>query len=498
MTNPSDAPSQADFITRAFGSHKFYRLWMTQVITSIGDWIGLLAITITAARVWGSNSGTAIGLVIGARVLPSLFFGQIGGVLADRWNRYRVLVVCDVGRAVIYTLLPFVDTVWQLVLASLIIEGFTMLWIPAKEALVPTLLPKERLAAANSLSAFATYGTFPVASGLLFGLTWLASEIEGLPGLSWLRIDEESLGFYGNALTFLAAAVMISSLAYLTNGEFPFGRHRRGPRQPAKPEVVPQRSDRDITSDITSLIHTPEPAADPKSQAARSSFASGIREFAEGWRFIVFTPIVRAVNFGLATALIGGGLLIPLGVVYVEEILNAGATGYVGVQIALGAGVGVGVLIVSLLTRLVSTSLGRLELFMFAVLGACISLLLTATFSSWVGVIIGVAALGVCAGFIYVLGFTILQFEVADDFRGRVFSALYSLVRLCLILSLVFGSLLSDLLDTLVVDKVSILGHTFDLPGVRLTLWLGGLIIGGAGFYIYRTTLSERHRLKGR
>lgn len=172
--------------------------------------------------------------------------------MADRWNRYRVLVVCDVGRAVIYTLLPFVDTVWQLVLASLIIEGFTMLWIPAKEALVPTLLPKERLAAANSLSAFATYGTFPVASGLLFGLTWLASEIEGLPGLSWLRIDEESLGFYGNALTFLAAAVMISSLAYLTNGEFLLAGIVAGPD--SRPNQKSSRSVPTGTSPVTSPV----------------------------------------------------------------------------------------------------------------------------------------------------------------------------------------------------------------------------------------------------
>jgi len=463
MNSSSDTHQRADFATRVFGSHEFFRLWVAQFITSIGDWIGLLAITITAARVWGDNSGTAIGLVIGARVVPSLFLGQIGGVLADRWNRYRVMVVCDLGRAVLFALLPFVDTVWQLVLVSLIIEGFTMLWIPAKEALVPTLLPQEQLAKANSLSAFATYGTFPLASGMLFGLTWAASSLEDVPGLNWLRIDEESLGFYETATGSAQAEVAAQAETESAN-----------------------------PADIASLM----PSSAAERQSTKGGFASGIREFAEGWRFIAFTPVVRAVNFGLATALIGGGLLIPLGVVYVEEILNAGATGYVGVQIALGSGVGLGVLFVSLLTRFISTSLGRLELFMLAVAGACVSLLLAATFSFWVGVIIGVGALGVCAGFVYVLGFTILQIEVSDDLRGRVFSALYSLVRLCLVLSLVFGALLSDLLEALVVDEVSIFGRSLALPGVRLTLWLGGLIIGGAAFFIYRIVVAERNRLK--
>ncbi len=489
---------KADFATRAFGSHNFYRLWIAQFVTSIGDWIGLLAITITAARVWGDNAGTAIGLVIGARVVPSLFLGQIGGVLADRWNRYRVLVVCDIGRAVLYALLPFVDTVWQLVLASLIIEGFTMLWIPAKEALVPTLLPQRHLARANSLSAFATYGTFPLASGLLFGLTWLASSLEDVPGLSWLRIDDESLGFYGNALTFLAAAGIISFLAHKATGEFPFARSSRkaaavtaaGPAAASDVSAGPTTDDR-LTEFVPPAVM---PAAAPPEDKSKKGFASGITEFADGWRYIVYAPIVRAVNFGLATALIGGGLLIPLGVVYVEEVLNAGASGYVGVQIALGSGVGVGVLAVTMLSRFIQTSLGRLEVFMFAVAGACVSLLLAASFSFWVGVILGVGLLGVCAGFVYVLGFTILQIEATDELRGRVFSALYSLVRLCLVLSLVFGALLSDVLEALVPDEVSVGGNSLALPGVRLTLWLGGLIIAGAAWFVYRIVAAERSR----
>lgn len=78
MNSSSDTHQRADFATRVFGSHEFFRLWVAQFITSIGDWIGLLAITITAARVWGDNSGTAIGLVIGARVVPSLFWGKSG------------------------------------------------------------------------------------------------------------------------------------------------------------------------------------------------------------------------------------------------------------------------------------------------------------------------------------------------------------------------------------------------------------------------------------
>ena len=63
--------------------------------------------------------------------------------------------------------LPFVDSVLGLIVASLILEVFTLLWSPAKEASVPNLVPKSYLTTANSLSLVAAYGTFPLGAGLL-------------------------------------------------------------------------------------------------------------------------------------------------------------------------------------------------------------------------------------------------------------------------------------------------------------------------------------------
>jgi MFS family permease len=94
-----------------------------------------------------------------------------------------------------------------------------------------------------------------------------------------------------------------------------------------------------------------------------------------------------------------------------------------------------------------------------------------------------VAMLGIGAGAVYVLGFTILQESVSDDLRGRIFSTLYTLVRLCLLLAFAVGPFLTDLLDRLAkswFDRRVHLGITVYLPGVRLTLWLAGLIILGA------------------
>ena len=96
-----------------------------------------------------------------------------------------------------------------------------------------------------------------------------------------------------------------------------------------------------------------------------------------------------------------------------------------------------------------------------------------------------IAGFGVCAGSVYVLGFSILQSEVGDELRGRVFATLYASTRLCLFLALVVAPLATGVLDGLsrvaIHRQVKFAGVTVHLPGVRLTLWLGGFVILGAG-----------------
>ena len=98
---------------------------------------------------------------------PGFFLGAASGVIADRFDRKRVMVICDIGRAAVLVTLPFVDTVFGLVFASLVLECFTLLWTPAKEASVPNLVPPDHLTTANSLSLVAAYGTMPLAAGAL-------------------------------------------------------------------------------------------------------------------------------------------------------------------------------------------------------------------------------------------------------------------------------------------------------------------------------------------
>ena len=444
------APEQAALHVRVFGSHAFFRLWIAQVVSALGDWLGFLAITVLAASLGssggngGAGGGAAVGLVMSARIIPGFFLAPVAGVMIDRWDRKKVMVTCDLVRAAVIASLPFVHTVTGLVIASLVLEVGTLAWSPAKEASVPNLVPHERLTSANSLSLVAAYGTFPVAAVFFALLAQLAGSLGHIDALHAFKTDQTALAFYADAGTFMLSAMLISTLAL--------------------PEAARRRTNGDKRIDFSQTFH----------------------ELKEGWRFIFMNPVVRSVNLGLACGLIGGGMVVPLGSIFSSDVLGSGAAGYGVFITALGFGVAVGVLLLSVTQK----RLPNVRVFEMSIVTAGVSLIFAASMSSLEFAIIGVFVLGICGGSVYVVGFTLLHENVEDALRGRIFSALYTIVRLCLLIAFALGPFLSDFLDKIsshaLNDRtITILGRDLYVPGERLTLWLAGAIIIVAGVIVF-------------
>jgi len=434
-------PLQHALMARVFATREFLRLWLAQLVSAFGDWIGFLAIIIVAERIGGATPGSAIALVMIARILPGFFLASVGGVIVDRLNRKRLLISCDIVRAGVMVTIPLLDTLWALVLASLVLELATSLWGPAKEAIVPNVVPTGHLTTANSLSLLAAYGTFPFAAAAFAGLSrvslWIGES--GAFGIS--GIDRESLALTADALTFLVAAAFIASLPLV-----------------ARSRVQRATSDRRI--DLT----------------------EGMRELREGWRFIFISSRVRAVLVALGTGMLGGGMLIPLGAVFNKEILMADEDGFGLILTFLGVGVAIGVAILSALQRRIDKE----RVFVTSVFAAGLTLLFAVSVSELSLTLLGVTGLGISAGGVYVLGFTILHESVDDELRGRVFSALYVLVRFCLLLAIGIGGFLSEALDwvfeTTIGSEVGIGSAHIAITGVRGALWLAAatMIVAGA------------------
>jgi MFS family permease len=444
----SGLPPAAAF-WRVFGTRSFFKLWVAQVVSSLGDWIGIIAILAIAARISG-GSGAAVSLVMVARVVPGFFLATVGGVIVDRFDRKRVMVTCDIGRAALLALLPFVDTLLGLVLVSFALEILSLLWGPAKDASIPNLVDSKQLTSANSLGLLAAFGTFPVASLAFSVLALVTNWLSGFSAFSFLDVDRESIALWVDGITFLVSALIIFRLP------------------------IPRTFDR---------------------QGQKVDWTATFRDISEGLGFIRHERLVRGVIIGIGVGIIGGGAMIPLGPVFAQQVLGGGSAEFGVLMTALGFGAAIGV--ISLVA--VQKRIPRETVFQFAVMASGAALIAAATTSSIVPAALLVGIVGACAGSSYVTGFTVLQENVRDELRGRTFATLYTVVRLCLLISLTISPLWSDfwdrVSDALFTDRaIEIGGATYALPGVRFALWGGGLITFFAGFVSWRAVRRARRR----
>ena len=196
---------------RVFRTPGFIPLIGAQFVSSLGDWTGLLAIIAIAQKV--SGSGTGIGLVMVARMLPGFVLAPVGGALLDRWNRKVVMVGCDIGRFALLMVLPFWDNLLGLVVLSFLIEILTLLWGPAKDASVPNIVKDpDQLASANTFGLVAAYGTFLIGAVFFAILAGVSKWLGGLPHLVLFHDQPNLLPIWVDALTFLVSALLISRL----------------------------------------------------------------------------------------------------------------------------------------------------------------------------------------------------------------------------------------------------------------------------------------------
>jgi dTMP kinase len=406
---------------------RFFRLFVAQFSSSLGDWIGLVAILALATKV--SGSGTGIGLVMTARMLPGFVLAPVGGALIDRWDRRTVMVTCDIGRAALLALLPFWHTLVGLVVISFFVEILTLMWSPAKDASVPNLVDQDQLASANSLGLVAAYATFPLGAAMYAGLAYLAAWLGHYDALHFLHANQTSLAIWVDGGTFLLSAWLIAHLA------------------------LPE-SDR----------HAPR----------RIDWGATYRDILDGLRFIRSDPVVRGVMIGLAGGLLGGGAIIPLSSLLNTKVLGGSNSSYGLLITALGVGAAIGVLTLLWLQK----RLPRATVFTVAIIACGASIIAAASVSSLAPAMVAAACVGATAGTGYVTGFTVLQENVADEMRGRIFATLYTIVRLCLLLALTLSAFISNLLGNiaqhLVNGQIHVVGIHVDLPGVRLALWAGG------------------------
>ena len=87
----------------------FSRLLAAMTVSSLGDWVGFVAVTsLVASLATGAGKGFAVGGVMTARMLPAILFGPVAGVLVDRFDRKKIMIIADIARGVMYGSMAFV------------------------------------------------------------------------------------------------------------------------------------------------------------------------------------------------------------------------------------------------------------------------------------------------------------------------------------------------------------------------------------------------------
>ena len=432
----------------------FRRLWIATSLSSLGDWLSLVALSTLASDLAGKGvvaRGAAVGGVWLTSLLPALLLGPLAGAVADRLDRRLVMIVGDVLRAALYLSLVlnlslgFANELTWMYVVQFLASCASLFWTPAKDASVPNLVPPDKLEQANQLSLLGTFGPAPVA-GLFFGLLSLISR--WLSSISpYFTTNQVKLALYFNAATFIVSAITIYFLCEIAK------RH------------------------VSEHISAPSVA----------------KTIWDGWRFIGRTKVVRGIIIGMVGAFAAGGVVVGLGPSYIQNTLNGGSAGWGVTFAAVFGGLAVGMFAGLRMLR----GFSRRRLFGLSIAGAGIPLLLIGLIPSLVAVVLLVILLGALAGIAYVTGYTIVGREVDDDERGRTFAFLQSGIRVILFAVIAMAPILAGAFTALVRSvtgsgTLHVGNVDYAAIGYNLVLLLAAVVAVWLGVVSYREMDDRR------
>ena len=145
----TEVPRAQSPYLRLVRNRNFSLLWVGQLISLLGDRIHIIAL---GALVAGRGSELELGLTFAATAVPSVVLGPLAGVLVDRWDRRRTMIASDVVRAALVLAVPFAFEIHIgfVYLAAFLTATVTLLFRPAKTAVVPAIVEERDLVSANS------------------------------------------------------------------------------------------------------------------------------------------------------------------------------------------------------------------------------------------------------------------------------------------------------------------------------------------------------------
>lgn len=376
---------------------RFMIFTASQAISHFGDQLNYMALlamiaVLAAANNWESSRANSFLVILAA--LPTVVFGPLAGVLIDRWNRVKVMFICDLVRCVIVFLIPFVALRTQslpLIFSVAFVVFFLGLFFnTARLSVIPELVQSRNILEANSVITLA--GRLSIFLGLLLGgliVDWSFWRRLGMSE-SW------AAGFYLDAFTFLISAAALGLILF-----------RTAPRRPVLPSA--------------DGVHPASPAP-ALYETLRNRAVQVIKDFSETYRLMRSTPALQLVMFSVILFTALGAAVVVLLVPIIQTAPNdlripqTKGVGFVG---TVGA---TGLVLSSLFYGFIGRRLGRnIILINFLLLG------LIAIIIALVESLLLMLALAFIAGLllapIYISQDTLIHETIPEKAHGRVFAA---------------------------------------------------------------------------
>jgi MFS family permease len=401
-------------------NRSFLLLWLAQASTQIGGNMVLYGLTVIVVSATSSNS--AVSALILTFLVPAVLFSALAGVYVDRLDRRLVLVVTNISRGFAILLIFLVgDHLLAILLLNVLVSTITVFFAPAEAAMIPYLVPRRQLLAANGIFTLTLNAAF--ALGFALGGP-LVVTLLGAPAL----------------ILFVAALYFVAAVFCWT--------------LPPSPPV----------SDAAT-VNPLQAVAD-----AEHAVESTIAQLREGLGYISAHRNVSwsLIYLGITASLVG--VLGVLGPDFAKETLGLSPKDFVVVVLPLGAGIVMGILLLNsygqYLPRRRVIEVGLVALgALLAVLSIAgpISRLLQAAdrssslldlsaLTSLLAVVVVIAFFaGIAYAIVAIPAQTQLQEDLPEDVRGRVFGVLNMLVSVASFLPIILVGPISDLIGTTAV-----------------------------------------------
>lgn len=402
-----------------FRNQNFLRLWLAQIISQFGDRINQMAlIGLIASRTPGSTLGLA--KLLSFTIVPVFIIGPVAGAFVDRWDRRQTLFFCDILRCLLVLTIPIVfiyrESIFPIYIVVFLVFCLSRFYVPAKMSIIPDLVEKKSLLAANSLVSVT--GMIAFVLGCAFG------------GLLVDKIGARG-GFIWDAATFFISALLVLSMNY----------------------------NMDIHVDSKELL------------SAGKEIIGNIRtslwvEIKEGIIYFLSHKEIRFVNMMLFMLFSAAGAVYVVIIIFIQDAFQS-VTKHLGfLAVSLGIGLFLGALLYGrfgqkmsrFLTIFMCLIFGGLSMAGFAhIVHRYPNMFTAAALASLLGLIIGP---------IFIAANTIVHQVSKDEMRGRVFSSLEIVMHLGFLIAMFTSAFLSDKLHVPHARILITVGYLFAFVGL--------------------------------